>query len=49
MNDYKASNREKAKTPRGKSFWCGCDMAKVNAGSRCLVCGKREGKPRDKR
>lgn len=43
------SNREKSKKPRGRSFWCGsCDCSKVWAGQKCPVCGRINGKKRDK-
>jgi hypothetical protein len=43
------SNRDKAKEPRGRKFWCGCDRAMVSAGQKCPQCGKRNGKPRDRK
>lgn len=43
------SNRQKSKKPKGKGFWCpSCDMSLVWAGKKCKVCGKRNGKRREK-
>ena len=44
MEEYKPKNREKAKEPRGKSNWCACDRTKVNDGSKCPLCRKRNQK-----
>ncbi|KOX53833.1 hypothetical protein ADL19_14745 [Streptomyces purpurogeneiscleroticus] len=36
------TNRDKARRPRGFSFWCGaCDAAHVWAGQKCPKCGSR--------
>lgn len=40
------TNRERARNPRGRSFWCGCDMRGVWAGQKCSTCGRRNGKKR---
>jgi len=37
-------NREKAKFPSGKKFWCDCDLSKVSDGSKCKNCRRRRGK-----
>ena len=51
MKDYAdyehiKTNREKRMTPKyGGNYWCMyCDRAIVGHGSKCSVCGKRNGK-----
>lgn len=48
-SEYKKTNREKSREPRGHSFWCDkCDKDLVMAGQKCGVCGYKNGKKRDK-
>lgn len=42
------SNRDKAKEPRARKFWCRCDMVRVAAGQKCPNCGRKDGKIRYK-
>lgn len=46
--EYNFSNREKAKFPRGKSYWCLCDKTLVNSGQICPFCKRKMGKLRHK-
>ena len=49
MEEFKPRNREKSKTPRGRSYWCdGCDRNHVNSGQACSLCGRVCGKDRVK-
>ncbi len=44
------TNRDIAKTPRKSKNWCyGCDCNLVTPGTKCDVCGSREGKDRNKK
>jgi len=41
-DDYRLSNREKAKEPKLGKTWCGnCDGCLVGDGEKCRNCGKR--------
>lgn len=47
--DNYETNRDRARKPRGRSHWClGCDMARVNDGSKCPNCGTRDVRKREK-
>lgn len=47
---YRPTNREAAREPRGRHFWCSsCDHDLVQAGSRCSYCGHPAGKQRAKK
>jgi len=49
-NEQYESNRDKARKARKDKFWCkSCDMNMVGEGSKCLVCGKRANRKRDKK
>ena len=40
------SNRDKKFLPRGRAYYCNCDLSKVNGTEKCEVCGRRSGKKR---
>lgn len=43
------SNRDKAREPRGRKFWCDkCDACLVSASRKCAYCGNKSGKYRAK-
>ena len=47
--DYPQTNRDKSHSPKKGNTYCGgCDRALVPDGSKCHVCGWRNGKRRMK-
>lgn len=45
--DYSQTNRDKRMTPRKGWAYCGgCDRECVPDGSKCTLCGRRNGKKR---
>jgi hypothetical protein len=43
------TNRERARQPRGKMFYCECDKTMANGGRKCPTCHRRPGKQRAKK
>lgn len=42
--EYKPTNREKARAPKQGLSWCGgCDANMVGFGAKCSVCGWTDG------
>jgi len=42
-------NRQKARTPGKKLYWCGCDLGRIGHSGRCRACGATRKGTKDKK